>query len=107
MGQGTRVQINNRGIIVVNILWVSTSMFLSVIVGAVVFALLGIYLPDVLDAMLTIGDVIADWLYHLELINTQVRNVIRFLINAQQMVFLFLVILSRVLFALGAAMFRR
>lgn len=80
-----------------NILWVSTSMFLSVIMGAVIFALLGVYMPNVLDWFLLGGDVVADWIYHLDLIGAQVRTVIRFLIDAAQMVFLFFVIVSRVL----------
>jgi hypothetical protein len=64
--------------------------------GAVIFAALGVYAPDVLDWFLNVGDWLADQIYHLDLISTQVRNVIRFLIDAQQMVFLIFVVASRI-----------
>lgn len=82
-------------------------MFLSVILGAVIFALLGVYLPDALDWFLNIGDVVADWIYHWDVISSKVRNVIRFLIDAQQMVYLFFVIVSRMLLAGIGMMFQR
>lgn len=90
-----------------NLLWISTSMFLSVVMGAVLFAILGIYAPDQLDLLLRFGDFLADKIYHWELVSTQVRNVIRFLIDAQQMVFLLLVILSRVFISLVGMIFGR
>ena len=89
------------------LLWISTSMFVSVILGAVIFALLGVYLPDALDACLNVGDMVADWIYHLEFISTKVRNVIRFLIDAQQMVYLFFVIVSRMVLAGFGMLFQR
>lgn len=82
-------------------------MFLSVILAAVIYAVLGIYVPDVLDFFLNGGDVVADWIYHLEFIGTKVTNVLRFLINGPQMVFLFFVIASRALFALVGMAFQR
>ncbi len=89
-----------------NLLWISTSMFLSVIMGALALALLGVYLPDVLFVLFDWGDGLADWVYHLN-INTQVMNVVRFLINGPQMVFLSLVIISRILISLIGMAFRR
>lgn len=92
---------------VFNILWISTSMLLSVIMAAIIYAFLGIYLPDVLEFFLNGGDILADWIYHLEFISSQVRNVLRFLINGPQMVYLFFVILSRGLFGLLKMAFQR
>lgn len=90
-----------------NVLWISTTMFVSVVLGAVIFAAMGIYAPDMLDWFLNRGDWIADQIYHMEVISTQVRNVIRFLIDAQQMVFLMFVILSRLAMSLIGMAFGR
>lgn len=83
-----------------NLLWVSTTMFLSVILGAVAIALLGVYAPETLSVLFDAGDGVADWIYHLELISADVRNIIRFLITGPQMVFLFFVIVSRIIMSL-------
>lgn len=80
-----------------NLLWISTTMFLSVILGAVAIALLGVYAPNTLSMLFDAGDGVADWVYHLELISADVRNIIRFLITGPQMVFLFFVIFSRII----------
>jgi hypothetical protein len=92
---------------VINVLWISTSMFLSVILAAVIYAVLGIYAATVLDFLLDVGDVVADWIYDLEFISTKVTNVLRFLISGPQMVFLFFVITSRAMFALVGMAFQR
>lgn len=83
-----------------NLLWISTTMFLSLILGAMIFALLGIYLPDQLDWFMAGGDFVADQIYHMDIITSQVRNALRFLIDAKQMVFLFFVISSRIFLTL-------
>ena len=83
-----------------NLVWVSTTMFLSVIFGAVAIALLGIYAPETLSDLFDAGDKVADWIYHLEIIGADVRNIIRFLITGPQMVFLFFVIVSRIIMSM-------
>lgn len=83
-----------------NLVWVSTTMFLSVILGAVAIALLGVYAPETLSLLFDAGDGVADWIYHLEIISADVRNIVRFLITGPQMVFLFFVIISRIIMSL-------
>lgn len=89
-----------------NLLWISTSMFLSVVLGAMALALLGVYFPDWLFVLFDWGDGIADWIYHFD-IDAQVMNVVRFLINGPQMVFLAFVILARILMSLIGMAFGR
>lgn len=90
-----------------NLLWISTTMFLSLILGAMAIALLGIYLPETLSVLFDLGDGVADWIYHLELISPEVRNIIRFLITGPQMVFLAFIIISRILMSLIGMAFGR
>ena len=82
-----------------NLLWISTSMFVSVVLGAIALAVLGVYFPDILFILFDWGDKVADWIYHFD-IDAQVMNVVRFLINGPQMVFLACVILARILMSL-------
>ena len=87
-----------------NLLWVSTTMFLSVILGAVAIALLGVNAPETLSVLFDAGDGVADWIYHLDIISADVRNIVRFLITGPQMVFVFFVIVSRIIMSmLGGA----
>lgn len=83
------------------ILTTSANMFVSVLIGAFAVAYIGIYFPDALAVLFDWGDSIAKGIYKLNVISTQAMNVVRFLINGQQLVFLTLVILARVLLAFG------
>ena len=89
-----------------NLLWTSTTMFLSVILGAVALAVLGVYFPDWLFIAFDWGDKVADWIYHFD-IDAQIMNVVRFLINGPQMVFLFFVIVARILMSVLGMAFGR
>lgn len=82
-----------------NLLITSATMFLSVILGAMMLALFGVYLPETLFVLFDWGDALADQVYHLN-IDPQIMNVVRFLINGPQMVFLSFVILSRIVISL-------
>lgn len=80
-------------------------MFISVILGAMAVAFIGYYLPDTLSVLFDWGDVVADEIYHLELIGPEIRNIIRFLITGPQMVFLAFVIIARIVMSLIGAAF--
>lgn len=83
-----------------NLLWISTTMFLSLILGAMAIALIGVYAPNTLSLLFDAGDGVADWVYHLEVIGADVRNIIRFLITGPQMVFIGFVILARIIMSM-------
>ena len=83
-----------------NLLWISTTMFLSLILGAMAIALIGVYAPDTLSVLFDVGDGVADRVYHLEVLSSDVRNIIRFLITGPQMVFIGFVILARIIMSM-------
>ena len=89
------------------LLLMSGNMIGSVIMGALIFAFLGIYTPEFLSILMDGGDYVSKAIYHFDLISTQVRNVLRFLLNGQQMVFLAFVVLSRIVLSLIGGGIRR
>ncbi len=89
-----------------NILLTSVNMFLSVLIGAFAIAVLGLYAPDLLFIFFDWGNVVADKIYHTGLISSQIVNIVRFLINGEQMVFLTFIIIARVLLSLIVMPFR-
>lgn len=89
------------------LLWISTSMFLSVLMGAAAFAALAMYWPGALHTMVEWGKVLEDEIYHLDALSEQVRFFLDFLIDGNQFVFLALVIISRILLSLLGMVFSR
>ncbi|TNE56764.1 MAG: hypothetical protein EP340_10970 [Alphaproteobacteria bacterium] len=74
------------------------SMIVSIILGAIVMAFLAIQMPDFYNTLVHYGRYAEEAIFNMG-IDQRFVNVMGFLITEQQMVYLFLVILIRILLA--------
>lgn len=85
-------------------------IFLSLLLGALALAYVGVEHPSYLDVMLDAASDFKAWLLAHSALETKYNVWVKFLIQEQQFVFMFFVILMRLLLLLvfsgGAALFR-
>lgn len=80
-------------------------IFLSLLLGAMAVAFVGVEYPTYLDAMLDQASDFKTWLLANSGLEAKYNVWVKFLIQEQQFVFMFFVILMRVLLLLIAALF--
>lgn len=87
-----------------------STIFLSLLLGAIALAYVGVEHPDYLDVMLDTASDFKTWLLAHSALETKYNVWVKFLIQEQQFVFMFFVIVMRLLllfiFSGGAALFR-
>lgn len=85
-------------------------IFLSLLLGAVALAYVGVNYPDALDSMLDRASDFKTWLLAHSGLESKYNVWVKFLVQEQQFVFMFFVILMRLLllliFSIGSGLYR-
>lgn len=82
-----------------NIAFASTNIFLSLILGAAAFAFIGVQFPDVMNMILDGASTVESWLAQTGL-PVRYNIWVKFLIDEQQLTFMFFVIVARIFIAM-------